>query len=117
MPGNGVFVMGMSTRNSKADHALTAVQSILKKYITEGPTIEELIAAKKYLIGNFPQSLASNNQIASVLLRQAFYKLPADYLKTYTANVEAVDLKAVREAFAALVHPDKLVEVVVGTKS
>lgn len=114
LPGTGIFVIGLSTKNDQARHALDTTRSILEAFIKEGPTEQELIAAKKYLTGNFPQSLASNNQIAGVLLRLVFYHLPKDYLSSYRARIESVTLKSIKEAYASLIHPDKLLEVIVG---
>ena len=46
-----------------------------------------------------------------------FYGLPLDYLDTWVARVEAVDVPAVKRAFARRIDPDKLVTVVVGAGS
>jgi len=43
-----------------------------------------------------------------------FYRLPLDYLDTWTAKVEAVDVAAVKAAFARKLDPDRLATVVVG---
>lgn len=115
MPAKGVFVIGLSTKNGQAQKALQSIDDILAKFIKEGPDEQELIAAKKYLVGSFPQALASNNQIASMLLRLSFYKLPKDYLNTYTAQIENVSLESIKAAFAKLIQPNKMVEVTVGT--
>jgi len=43
-----------------------------------------------------------------------FYQLPLDYLDTWVDRVSAVDVVAVKQAFARRIDPDKLVTVVVG---
>lgn len=116
LPGEGVFVIGLSTKNDQVSTALNGVETILKQFVADGPNNQELVAAKKYLIGSFPQSLASNNQIAGLLLRLFFYKLPSDYLSTYTARIEAVQLHEIKDAFAKLIQPNKLLVVTVGSR-
>jgi zinc protease len=41
--------------------------------------------------------------------------LPLDYLDTWVQQVDAVDVAAVKQAFARRIDPDQLVTVVVGT--
>lgn len=114
MPGDGPFLISLATKNSKALDALDITHQTLNAFITKGPTEEELSAAKDYLIGSFPLSLASNNNIAGMLLRMAFYQLPDDYLDTYTSQIEAVTADAIKQAFAKRLVPDKFLIVSVG---
>jgi zinc protease len=114
MPGDGPFLISLSTRNRQAKQAIDMVRNILNTYINQGPKDSELLAAKQYLTGSFPLSLASNRSIATLLLRMTFYKLPDNYLDTYIANIQAVTKKQIKEAFKAQVLPDKLLLVTVG---
>jgi zinc protease len=43
-----------------------------------------------------------------------FYRLPLDYLDTWVDQVSAVDVAAVKDAFARRIDPDRMVTVVVG---
>jgi zinc protease len=89
----------------------------LRDYIANGPTAKELDDAKKNLVGGFPLRIDSNKKILDYLAMIGFYRLPLDYLDTWVARVEAVDVAAVKHAFAARIDPDKLVTVVVGAGS
>jgi len=114
MPGNGPFIISLTTKNKQASNALKITEDTVNQYIVSGPTPKELDAAKQYLTGSFPLSLASNNAIASLLLRMTFYNLPDDYLDTYVAKINAVTVDEIKQAFAQQVKSDKFLLVEVG---
>lgn len=116
MPGKGPFVISLSTKNSQAAQALKITERVLNNFMTHGPTEEELTAAKQYIVGNFPLNLASNNGIAQMLLRIAFYHLPENYIETYTANIEAVTNEDIKNAFVEHLQPSKMLLVSVGQR-
>lgn len=114
MPGQGPFLISLSTKNNQANNALEVTKTTLTHFIETGPEEEELEAAKHYLIGSFPMALASNRSIASLLLHMSFYHLPEDYLETYSARVKAVTRQQIQQAFQKQVNPNKLLLVTVG---
>lgn len=114
MPGEGPFIISLSTKNDQATNALDITHNTLNRFISNGPSKEELDSAKKYLTGSFPLSLSSNRSIASLLLRMAFYHLPDNYLDTYVDRVNAVTNEEIKQAFKTQVNPDKLLLVTVG---
>lgn len=114
MPGNGPFIISLSTKNKQASEALRITEETLANFLANGPTEEEIIAAKQYLVGSYPLSLASNGNIASILLLTAFYHLPDDYLDTYIAHIENVSLEDIKKAFNKHIQKDKLLLVAVG---
>jgi zinc protease len=110
----GPFLMGLQTRNDQADQAREVMLDTLKRFVTEGPTEEELTAAKKNLTGGFPLRIASNADILGYLAVIGFYGLPLDYLDRFIERIESVDAAQIRDAFARRVHPDRLAIVSVG---
>jgi len=114
MPGDGPFLISLSTKNSQAATALKVTEDTVAHFLNSGPGEEELTAAKQYLTGSFPLSLASNSNIANMLLRLTFYHLPSNYLDTYTANIEAVTTGEIKQAFDQTIHPEKMLQVSVG---
>ncbi len=114
MLGIGPFLINFSTKNSQTKEALDMTSLILKQFLEQGPTKEEIEAAKKYLRGNFPLSLASNKNIADMLLKIAFYQLADDYLDQYIAYIEAVTPSDIKNAFQKLIQPNRFLEVKVG---
>jgi zinc protease len=114
MPGPGPFLITLSTQNKQANAAIELTEDVLKHYVNNGPSQEELDAAKSYLNGSFPLSLASNKTIASLLLRMTFYHLPSNYLDTYLENINKVTRDDIKHAFQQEVHPERLLKVTVG---
>ena len=114
LPKRGPFIIGLATQGAQAKTAETLTRETLTQFIQTGPSAEELKAAKKYLIGSFPLSLATNQSMASILLKMAFYQLPHDYLDTYTDNIRAVDIEQIKTAFQQNIQPNRLLQVMVG---
>lgn len=114
MPGPGPFLISLSTRGDQAQEAVDVTQNVLKQFVAQGPTPQELEAAKSYLTGSFPMSLSSNKNIANILLRMSFYHLPEDYLKTYLERINKVTVADIKKAFQHIVNPDKELLVMVG---
>lgn len=114
MPGEGPFVISLSTKNNQSKEALSITHTVLSTFVKQGPTQEELIAAKRYLTGSFPLSLASNRSIADMLLKITFYHLPQDFIDTYIDSINAVTTKEIVTAFQQEIHPNTLLQVSVG---
>lgn len=114
MPGDGPFLISLATQNKQAATALKVTEDTMTKFIAEGPNEIELTAAKQYLTGSFPLSLASNSSIAGMLLRIAFFHLPDDYLDTYVAKINAVNATQIKQAFQKQVDVNKMLLVSVG---
>jgi zinc protease len=110
----GPFMIVMQTRNERTNEAITATKETLQKFITDGPTREQLEQAKNGLIGRFPLSLDSNNNIATNLSAIGFYHLSLDYLDTYRTNIAAVTIDQIKAAFQRHVQTDKLSIITVG---
>ncbi len=110
----GPFMMGLQTKNEQAEEALHVMMQALDRFVRQGPTEEELDAAKRNITGGFPLRIASNAKIVEYLAVIGFYDLPLDYLDTFNDKVNAVTVTQIRDAFQRRVHPDQLVTVVLG---
>jgi zinc protease len=110
----GPFMVGLQTRTEKTDAALKVADDTLRDFLRDGPTEAELKQAKDNLTGGFPLRIDSNSKILDYLQLIGFYKLPLDYLDTWVARVNAIDVATVKQAFARRVHPDQMATVIVG---
>lgn len=109
----GPFQIGLQTKRSQANDAIKLTRDILAGFLKEGPSAEELAAAKANLTGSFPLRLDSNKKILDNVAVIGFYGLPLDYLDRYQANVQAVTVDAVKQAFSRRVRPENLITVTV----
>lgn len=110
----GPFRIGLQTRKDQAEEALKVARETLTKFVAEGPTQQELEAAKQNIIGGFSLRIDSNKKIHEYLSLIGFYRLPLSYLEDFPARIEAVTLEQVRDAWRRRIHPDRMVTVVVG---
>lgn len=110
----GAFSIGLQTRPDQAAQALQVAQQVLAEFVQQGPSEAELKAAKDNLIGGFALLTDSNAKLLAQIANIAAYDLPADYLKTWPAQVEKVTAADVRAAFARVLAPERMVTVVLG---
>ncbi len=112
----GPYMAGLQTRKDQSDEALQVVRDTLTAFLRDGPTEAELSAAKDNLIGGFALRIDNNRKILENIAAIGFYRMPLDYLDTWTAQVARVSVADVRAAFARKLAMDKMVTVVVGSE-
>ncbi len=110
----GPFIIGFSTQKTQAHTAETLARQTLQDFIEKGPSEKELESAKQYLVGSFPLSIASNQNLLQILLKISLLKLPENYLDTYVDQVKMVQISDIQQAFKRHVQPQKLLNVQVG---
>ncbi len=109
----GPFQIALQTKKEQAEEALKVAQDTLAKFVTEGPTQQELDAAKQNIIGGFPLRIDSNRKIQEYLSIIGFYRLPLTYLDDFPAQIELITLEQVKEAWRRRMHPQRMVTVIV----
>lgn len=110
----GPFQIGLQTKKDQANAALKLVHQTLDKFLKNGVTEKELIAAKSNIIGGFPMRIDSNGKILDYLSVIGFYKLPLNYLDEYNKKVASVTTAQIKEAFNRRLKPENFVTVIVG---
>jgi zinc protease len=110
----GPFVMGLQTRADQAEQALDLLLDELRAFRSEGPTAEELDDAVRNITGSFPLRIDSNRKKLNYIAMIGFYELPLTYLNDFNDRVRAVDRETIQDAFQRRIHPDRLVQVLVG---
>ena len=81
---------------------------------TEAPTMDELSAARDYLVGVFPLRFETPGAVVGALSGLVMQGLPDDELARYRGAIEAVDAEAVLTAARAHIRPDEAAVVLVG---
>ena len=114
MAERGPFRIGLQTKRESTRQALDSVRAELARFLAEGPTEAELVQAKNNLIGSFPLRIDSNRKILDHLAMIGFYRLPLNWLETYSPSVAAVSREDILRAFRARVRPEAMVTVIVG---
>lgn len=113
----GPYQAAVQTKKEQAKEALDVLRQALLAFIENGPTEQELTAAKSNLMDGFPLRIDSNSDLVGNLTMMGVYGMPLNYLDTWTDNIGKVTVESAKAAFARHVNPAKLVTVVVGPES
>ena len=107
------LVIATATRSDRAAETLGVVRDVVRKMAQEGPTEQELAAAKEYMIGAYAiNNLDSSGAIASTLLQLQLDHLGIDYMQRREAYLQAVTLDQVKAVAAKLLSAKPAVMVV-----
>ena len=93
---SGASIAATSVDATNADVALGIMLDEIKRFAKEGPTVEELAAAKDYLVGNFALRFDSSQKIARNLLQFQVDNLGIDYLDRRNDMIRAVTIEDIR---------------------
>lgn len=110
----GPFVAGLQTANENVGQALGLLREEVGRFLSEGPTEEELAFARRHITGSYPLRLDSNGDLRSRLATIGFHQLGADYLDGYRERVRTVEPAAVRLALREHLDAEAMVTVIVG---
>ncbi len=110
----GPFQIGLQTKQEQSQQALEIVRATLSRFVTEGPTQDELRRAKLNIAGGFPLRIDSNKKILGYLALIGFYQLPLNYLDEFASKIEKVTLEEVKSAFRRRIVPERMITVIVG---
>ncbi len=116
IPGKniGIFQAGLQTRNDQASLALGVMRETIARFINEGPSATDLVAAKANLSNGYPLRIDSNRKLLDNLSSITWNNLPLDTLDTWTKQIEAVTVEQVRQAFQKHLAMNRMQTVVVG---
>lgn len=113
----GAFTIGLQTRPDQADQALQVSRDVLTRFVADGPTEDELKAAKDNLIGGFALRIDSNRKLLDNVANIAWNQLPLTYLDTWTQQIDRVSAADIRAAFQRKLQPQTMATVVLGGAS
>jgi zinc protease len=111
-PGPLTVRAGVSAAN--VSRAVASIDAELTSLVSEGPTEQELIESKQYLIGSLPRTLETNIGIAAFLQTAEFFGLGLDYDVRVPGLLQAITRDEVHEAARHAVDPSKATVVVAG---
>lgn len=117
MPLYGRFVAAVQTKNADADTSIALMKKEIRRMKNGDVSAEEVMNAKRYLMGSFPLRIDSNSKILGYLSVMQMEDLGVDYLDTWTSKIETLTLADIKRAAARLLRPDDLVIVTVGGAS
>ena len=109
-----ILTGSVATKNELMAESLDIIRSELKKMASQGPSEDDLDAAKKYLIGSYALRFDTNSKIASQLLGLLQEGFGTDYVDNRNKMIEAITLDDVKRVAKRLLDGDGLIVTVVG---
>jgi zinc protease len=110
----GAFAIGLQTRPDQAVQAVQVSKDVLAQFVKDGPSKQELQAAKDNLIGGFALRIDSNRKLLDNVANIAWVGLPLDYLDNWTQRIDKITATDIQAALQRKLQPEKMVTVVVG---
>ncbi len=110
----GPFHISTSVESRVTADAVQEIVGEIEAFAADGPTPDEVAAARSYLAGVFPLRMETPGQIASRIGGLFVFDLPGDYYRTWRDRVREVTPEAAAAAAGRHIRPDALCTVVVG---
>ncbi len=116
--GQRPFLAYAPVQTDKTTEALVELRQELRGILTDRPpTAEELARAKSELTLSLPGTWETMSAVSSSLAEIVTFGLDDRYYDTYDDRIRAQTPASVAAAAKAVIHPDRLVWVVVGDRS
>ncbi len=116
--GQRPFFAAAPVQTDKTKESVVEIEKELSAILKDKPaTAEELDMAKDSETLAMPGSIETANSVASDLEQIVRYGLPENYFETYSSKVRALTRQDIATAAERVLHPDKLIWVVVGDRS
>jgi zinc protease len=106
-----VVIGGTATRSDKTSEALAIIEAETKRMAAEGPTPDEMAAAKSFLKGSYALGLDTSAKIAAQLTQIQLDKLGIDYIQRRAAMIDAVTIDDAKRVAKRLFGGGMLVTV------
>lgn len=110
----GPFQVSTAVGNDVTAAAVREIVHELHTIVADGPTEEEVAAARDYAAGVFGLRLETAGQVATRVSQLVVYGLPDDHFDRYRDDVRAVTREQAAKAAALHIRPDEVQIVVVG---
>jgi zinc protease len=116
--GQRPFLVMAPVQTDKTRESLVEVMKELSGVLKDKPvTPDELKKAQVNQTLRLPGAWETAGSVASSISEIVRFNLPADYFQTYPDKVRALTQEQIAAAAKTIIHPDKLVWVVVGDRA
>ena len=109
-----VFFGSFGAGGDNAAPALEVTRSEIARFAAEGPTEEEVRAAKDTFLGGYLLGLDTNDNLATTLIGMQRQNMPITLLSDFESEVERLTREDVHAAVKQLIRPDLMATIAVG---
>lgn len=98
------------------DEGLSATKEVIRRFVEEGATDEELDTKKTTITGSYSVGLATTQRLAQSILTNAERGFDVSYLDRFPEIIRALSLDEVNAAIRQYLDPDAIQEALAGTR-
>lgn len=110
----GVFRIATAVRTEVVGATVQEIFAQVERLRTRATPTAELADEVAFLVGSFPRSVETPQQVAGQLTEWRLIGAPADALESYRARIAAVDTARARAAAERWIRPEQFLVVVSG---
>ncbi len=111
----GHWTVGVTLSQENVEKGIEATLDEVRRFVDEGPTVDELEDKQTTITGSFKVGLATTGRLAATLYRYAVQGFGVDYLERFPREVEAVTLDQIGAAMHRHFKPDLFQLALAGT--
>ena len=110
----GPFAIYTYTQNATTERAIDMTLAELRLLHEKGITEQELKSAKEYLKGQFPPTIETSDQLATLIAQLEFYGLDQADIDNYYAKVDSMTMAEAQRVIKQYFPLENLVFVLIG---
>jgi zinc protease len=110
----GAFVVSTEVRTEVTRRAVEEILFEMKKLREGGVTDDELTMVKNYIVGSFPLSLETPQQMLGRLATLPLFELSGDYYDHYIESVRSLTKESINNAAAEYLKPESVLIAISG---
>ena len=110
----GMIGAYIATGTDKVDQAMAGLEREMLKISTQGPTEDEIIRSKSYILGSHEIGLQRTSSQAMTMALMELYGLGWDDFSKYPAMVKQVTALEIKKSAADFFNPEAMLKVLVG---
>lgn len=112
----GSWQTSITLSHDAVDEGIAATKEVLRRFVEEGATEDELDAKKTTITGSYTVGLATTERLAQSILTNAERGFDISYLDEFPEEIRALTLDDVNDAIARYLDPDALHKALAGTQ-
>ncbi|PSQ95451.1 MAG: insulinase family protein [Bacteroidetes bacterium SW_9_63_38] len=112
----GYWKVRVTLSHDTLEEGIDATTAVIRAFVEEGATEEELADKKTTIPGSYTVGLATTQSLAQSMLTNAERGFEMDYLDTFPEEIRALTLEEVNAAVRRYFRPDALHEALAGVR-
>ena len=112
----GSWQTSITLSHDAVEEGIAATKDVIRAFVEEGATLDELDAKKTTITGSYTVGLATTERLAQSILTNAERGFDVSYLDEFPEEIRTLSLDEVNEAVRRYLDPDAIQEALAGTR-